>query len=49
MRDECLNDFKQSIINRANNIWHKFEEKRRKLNELQRHLAKVIDKNNIKK
>ncbi|KAK0082261.1 hypothetical protein PV325_010761 [Microctonus aethiopoides] len=40
IRDECLNDFKQSIINRANNIWRKFEEKRRKLDELQRHLAK---------
>lgn len=42
VQQECLNDFKETLVNRANRIWRKFQVIRLNFEELQSQLAQVI-------
>lgn len=42
VQQECLNDFKETLVNRANSICRKFQVIRQNFEELQSQLAQVI-------
>ncbi|XP_044599229.1 dynein regulatory complex subunit 7-like [Cotesia glomerata] len=43
VQQECLNDFKETLVNRANRIWRKLQVIRLNFEELQRQLAQADD------